>query len=236
MAENPFQLKVLIWLLLTVKDFFAGRDDVYVSGDMMVYYEEGNPRAFVAPDVFVTFGIPKLPERRVYLTWLEGPPTVAFEVTAQSSRRTDRREKVDLYARIGIREYFIVDPPEEFRNAEVLGYRLVDGRYQRIEPDEDGLLLSETLGLRLKLGTEVLNLFDVRTGERLLSPMERATQAAEQAAQAREQAAQAREQLAEAQARVEAEARARAALEARIAELEAQRRRENMDTDGGTSE
>jgi Uma2 family endonuclease len=39
-----------------------------------------------------------------------GPPALAVEVISPSTRRTDRRDKFDEYARAGIGEYWIVDP------------------------------------------------------------------------------------------------------------------------------
>ena len=40
-----------------------------------------------------------------------GPPDLTVEVLSPSTRRTDRLEKTVEYARAGVREYWIVDPP-----------------------------------------------------------------------------------------------------------------------------
>ena len=50
-AESDFQLTPLIYALDALKAYFQSREDVYVAGDMFLYYEEGNPKAAVAPDV-----------------------------------------------------------------------------------------------------------------------------------------------------------------------------------------
>ena len=39
-----------------LKDFYRGQK-VYVSGDLLVYYVQGNPRKYVVPDAFVAKGI-----------------------------------------------------------------------------------------------------------------------------------------------------------------------------------
>ncbi len=44
-------------LIQPLKEHFRNESNVYVSGNLLLYYEEGNPRASVAPDVFIVFGI-----------------------------------------------------------------------------------------------------------------------------------------------------------------------------------
>src|SRR5262249_4512403 len=72
MGETPIHRRQMADVLDMLDDHYAGEPNVYISGNMMMYYVEGNPHKTVSPDVFVTLGIPKLPERRVYLTWAEG--------------------------------------------------------------------------------------------------------------------------------------------------------------------
>src|SRR5438132_493778 len=68
---------------------FFGRPDVYVASNNLLYYEEGNPRRFVVPDVYVVLGARK-GLRRVYLLWEEGlPPTFVLEVSSRKTRRAD---------------------------------------------------------------------------------------------------------------------------------------------------
>ena len=207
MAETPIHRDEMMRLIQTLQDAFAARVDVYVSGNMMCYYEEGNPRLSVSPDVFVTTGTPKAPERRVYKMWEEGPPTVVIEVTSRSTRREDLVKKRGLYARLGVREYFLYDPLAEYLRPPLQGLRLEGGEYRAIEPDAAGALVSAALDLRLVLVEGRLRLRDRRTDAELLSP-----------AEARRAEA----------ARADAEAAARQAAERRIAELEAllARRRE----------
>lgn len=213
MGETPIHRDEIARLIYTLQDAFASRAGVYVSGDMMFYYEEGNPRAVLSPDVFVAFGTPKLPERRVYLLWLETAPATVFEVTSRSTRARDFTTKRGLYARIGVREYFLYDPLGESRRPALQGYRLANGNYYPITPGPDGSLISETLGMRLLLVEGRLRLFALAAGRELLSPGERAVA---EAAHAEAEAARANAET----ARAEAEAEARRAAEARIAELE----------------
>ena len=53
MAETDVHIEVLIYLREALRDHFRDDPRVYVAGKMLFYYEEGNPTACVAPDVFV---------------------------------------------------------------------------------------------------------------------------------------------------------------------------------------
>jgi len=171
MAETPDHRDEMMRLIQTLQDAFADRDDVYVSGNMMMYFEEGNPRASISPDVFVTLGADKHTDRRVYKTWEDGPPTFVIEVTSPSTRREDMRKKRDVYARMGVQEYVLYDPLGEYLRPPLQGYQLTGGEFRPILL-ESGSLVSGSLNLQLVLESGRLVLYDRRTGARLLSPSE----------------------------------------------------------------
>ena len=86
MAESDLHRDEMIRTIQTLQDAFADRADVYVSGNLLLYYEEGNPRASVAPDVFVVRGVEKK-QRPVYKLWEErAGPSVVFEVQGPTLR------------------------------------------------------------------------------------------------------------------------------------------------------
>ncbi len=110
MAETDVHIDALLYLREALKDYFRDAPQVYVAGNMLLYYEEGNPAACVAPDVFVVQGVAKR-ERRTYKLWEEGqPPAVVFEITSRGSRLEDLGTKRVVYAMLGVREYFLYDP------------------------------------------------------------------------------------------------------------------------------
>src|SRR5277367_603781 len=83
MAETDLHRKLMIEVIELLDGFFANRSDVYVSGNMLVFYEEGNPRKHRAPDVFVVWGVPKH-ERENFKIWEEGKaPGVVIEITSK---------------------------------------------------------------------------------------------------------------------------------------------------------
>ena len=213
MAESDEHRDEMVRLITTLRDAFP-RPDVYVSGNLLIYYEEGTPRASVSPDVFVVLGVPGH-RRPIYKLWEEGvPPTFVIEVTSPSTRREDQARKRALYARLGVAEYVMYDPLAEYLRPPLQGYRLVDGDYRAMPQDDGGRLVSDALGLRLALLDGHLVLFDAISGARLLSTSERAD------AEAQRADTEAQRADAEAQ-RADAEAGARRQAEQRIAELEA---------------
>jgi Uma2 family endonuclease len=235
MAETDIHIDALIYLREALKDYFRDDPWIYVAGNMLLYYEEGNPAACVAPDVFVVRGVEKH-ERRIYKLWEENrPPTVIFEITSRSTRLEDLGTKRALYALLGVQEYFLYDPLGEYLRPPLQGYRLEGGEYQRIASPDGENLISTALGIELRVEGTRLYVVQAATGERLLTPAEayearRAVeaQAAQEAAARRAAEARAAQEAAArraAEARAAQEAAARQALEARMAYFEAELKR-----------
>ena len=139
-----------------------------MAGNLFLYYLEGEPRASVAPDLFVVKGVAKHP-RRIYKLWEEGQvPCLVVEVTSESSRNDDLGKKKACYESLGVEEYFLFDPQGDYLNPRLQGYRLVGGEYRRAEPLAGGSLRSSTTGVTLAVEGEKLRLFDSAIGEPIL--------------------------------------------------------------------
>lgn len=225
MAETDVHRDEMADLIAMLKARYETADDVYVSGNLLLYYEEGNPSACVAPDVFVVFGVPG-GRRRTYKLWLEQvPPTVVIEVTSRKTKQEDLRTKRELYARLGVAEYYLYDPTNEYLHPPLQGFQLQHGEYQERRPTDDGRFPSARLGLSLGLVNGRLALFETANGARLLRPAEvaHARVRAEALAQVERQRADAERQRADAERqRADAE-RQRAESERDRAEAERQR-------------
>ena len=209
MAETEYHRDIMIDFIQMLKHHFRDVSDAYVSGNLLMYYEEGNIRKSVSPDVFVVFGVSKK-RRRTYRTWEEGyTPDFVLEVASKSTYRQDLTHKKDLYASIlGVREYYIYDPYHEV-DPYFLGYRLMDGAYKEIAL-VDERLPSLVLGLELGEREGVFGLYDPRRSV-WLQPL---AEQVKQEAQARQRADARAEQEAQARQRAEAElAETLAALE-----------------------
>jgi Uma2 family endonuclease len=204
MGETDLHRDWMIRILELLRFRYRGQR-VYMASDLLVYYQEGNPTQFVVPDDFVVLDCDP-GRRRTFKTWVEGKcPHVIFEVTSRGTRQNDELWKPPIFARLGVREYFLYDPTADYLTPPLQGFRLVDGGYARIEPDASGTIACEQLGIHLRLDAGDLVMLDARTGRTLLT--------AEEAAIADAQT--------ESAARQAAEAAAAAAL-ARAAELEAE--------------
>ena len=213
MGETDLHRQDMFDLIESLKLFYAGQR-VYVSGNLLICYKPASKRKHVAPDVFVVKGIDTHP-RDNYILWEEDKgPDVVIEVSSESTREEDLDDKYELYRDVlKVPEYFLFDPRSEFLKPPLQGYRLIDGRYVRIEP-VNGRLPSEELGLHLEQDGGELRLWNPQTGKWIPTLDE----AREHAEQARKQEEQARIQ--EEQARIRAEAE----VERLKKELEALRR------------
>ncbi|MCY4213785.1 MAG: Uma2 family endonuclease [Gammaproteobacteria bacterium] len=203
MSETFKHAQVTVDAKMVLNLHCADRADVCVGGNNFLYYEEGNPRAVVSPNVFLAYGVPKETDREVWKVWVEGKtPDFVLEVTSKSTKWEDEGRKKDVYERLGVREYWQFDPTGDYLDPILKGRALADGRYHELELEQrDGGLcrFSAALGLDLRLEDERLRFFDPQRGEYLLTPEEQ-----HQALRERD--------------------RALAAAEARIRELERQRR------------
>ena len=190
MAETDKHRQLMINIIESLKTHFAAEPDVYVSGNLMCYYEENNPKASISPDVFVVRGAAKH-ERRIYKFWEEPAPQVVLEISSRKTRKEDFGKKKELYAWLGVREYFVFDPDAKLR-APLRVFRL--HRTDLVEEMVTGnRIISHELGLDLENTGETLRLFDPRTQAFLLTPAESYARAEEEAARANRLAAKLRE-------------------------------------------
>ena len=215
MADNDAQRAAIIYALDALQTWFAERADVYVSGDLLIYYREGDPGASIAPDVFVVVGAAKH-ERPSYRLWEEPKaPDFVLEVASPNTWRDDLGPKRRVYERLGVREYWQYDPTGDCLPQRLQGLRLTADGYevQAVERSADGVLtlVSDVLGLglRARAGRQ-MRFHDPATGRDLLSHREEHARAEREAAARRV-----------ADSRIEREVAARQAAEARVAELEA---------------
>ena len=218
MAESDLHRKEMVDLIEALTRRYRDAPDVYVAGNLFLYYRQGDPRSVVAPDVFLVKGVPK-GDRLTYKLWEEGhAPSLVIEVTSNSTRNEDLDRKKRCYESLGIEEYFLFDPTGDYLSPRLQGYRLVRNRYEPIRPRPDGSLDSRTTGLTLTVEERHLRPIDTTTGERLLRVNELGEGLQEE--KVMRQAAEDRVQR-EAAARQAAEDRARR-LEEELARLRAQ--------------
>jgi Uma2 family endonuclease len=232
MAETDLHRDWMITNIQRLERFFAGRR-VYVSGNLLIYYVEGDPRKSVAPDAFVVKKC-RPGRREIFQIWKEKRrPNFVLETTSKTTRREDKGKKKQVYAALRVGEYFLYDPRGDWLKPPLQGNRLANGVYEPIPPDAEGGVVSQELGIRFVLENGDLAMFDVATGERLLSQAEwalqqhrqanqeklRADQEKQRAEQEKLRAEQEKLRAEQAERRANDEAAARQALENELARL-----------------
>ena len=194
--------------------YYQDRDDVFVSNAVFISYDITNGNARVQPDLFIAIGVDAAAIRENlpnYWIWeTRKVPDFVMEVASPSTAANDLRGKRDLYARLGVAEYWRFDPTGgDLYGQPMAGERLEDERYVPYEIDarHDGSALAHSPLLNLDFYWDGANFdaLDPGTGKTidLLTSEREARQAAEtraaqaeaKAAQAEAEAARLREQL-----------------------------------------
>ena len=225
MAESEQQYIPMTETVAEMRHWFRDRPDVYVIGDMLVYYRMNRTDIRVAPDIFVVFGVTSRHPRDSWLVWREGKaPDFVMEIASPGTWRRDVYDKRILYALLGVREYWRFDPTGLCFTPVLVGEALdpITGQYGPLPVimDASGVLRghSPLLGLEFRVEEGLrLRVYDPATGERLrtLTESEDLLQSETEARQAAEAAVTEAEAIAS-----EAET-ARQAAEAAVTEAEA---------------
>lgn len=182
-GETPAHVRNLVLGTDILEAWFAGDPQVFVAGNMFIYYVPRNRRKHVSPDVFVVCGVAKDKPRKKYLLWEEGKgPDLVIELTSTTTAKQDLGRKKQLYREIlGVREYVLFDPYGECLQPALQGFLLQEGDDVPM-PIVSGRLPSAVLGLHFEAHGEDLRLYDPATGQWLRTPAEEREFAAQTAA------------------------------------------------------
>lgn len=175
--ETYQHLQQIIILLKSLEWLWRERQDFFAAGNLTIYYSPKQKKSedFRGPDFFVVLGTERRLDRKSWVVWQEGGryPDVIVEILSDSTAKTDREEKKQIYQDIfRTPDYFWFDP----FTLEFQGFRLIEGEYQPIEANEQGRLWSSRLNLYLGIHEEKLRYF-TETGELVLLAEEIALQA-----------------------------------------------------------
>ncbi|MDJ0731084.1 MAG: Uma2 family endonuclease [Crocosphaera sp.] len=178
--ESNLHLTQIILLIKSLEWLWQEREDYFAAGNLTIYYSPKQKKSedFRGPDFFVVLGTTRNQNRRSWVVWEEDGkyPNVIVEILSESTAKTDREEKKQIYQDIfRTPDYFWFDP----ESLEFQGFTLISGKYQPIEPNEQGLLWSEQLGLFLGIYEEQLRYFNP-DGELVPTPEEAANQERQQ--------------------------------------------------------
>jgi Uma2 family endonuclease len=146
-ARHKHQMDLLIYSL---RPWLARQPESgYVGGNMFVYFSltQARRQDFRGPDVFVALDVPP-GERKSWVVWEEGKsPDVVIELLSEKTASADKGEKKRIYQnQLKVSEYYWFDP---FHPDDWAGFELRHGVYEPMQPNEQGWLISQRLGLAL---------------------------------------------------------------------------------------
>ncbi len=148
LGETDFQHIQISILEQQLRLFLNEKKDIYLASDLIVYYEEGNPNRRFAPDLMVCFGVENK-KRRSYKIWEEKQvPQVIIEVASEATWQKDVTFKRRLYERLGVEEYFVIDPEYKYLTQPLIAYHLEFGDLVR-QAINNNRIFSHLLDLEL---------------------------------------------------------------------------------------
>ncbi len=175
MGETSIHIKLVTTFLQTLLLFFREREDVFLSANMNLYYEEGKPNKWYAPDLLIAFGVPNH-ERSSYQVWKENVfPQVIIEIASDKTWDNDIGKKYKDYEQFGVEEYYILDPEFAFLPAPLLAFHR-QGERLLSAPVNDGRIFSPRLGLEIVRTENSFRLFNPQRGEFLMTLEEAGTE------------------------------------------------------------
>ena len=164
LGETDYQHIQISVLEQALRLFLSEKKDVYLASDLIVYYEEGNPNRRFAPDLMVCFDVENK-KRRSYKIWEEKVvPAVIIEVASEATWQKDVTTKRRLYEKLGVAEYYVIDPEYKYLTQPMLAYRLEFGELVRLAVQNDRIF-SELLNLEIVNTGEDFRFFDVENDE-----------------------------------------------------------------------
>lgn len=186
LPDGMFQYPIfaeIFSILDTYLDSLGNPETIFRSSNTFICYDRDNLNVRVEPDYYVAFNVEAqaIMRRLVYLPWEAGkPPDFVLEVASESTGQQDTRTKREIYARIGIGEYWRFDSTGgEYHGEPLAGEELVGGEYRRIglTTEPDGVLKGYSRSLRLWLCWQagMLKFYDDRTSEYLTNLSEERT-------------------------------------------------------------
>ena len=184
--ESELHLRQIILLLNCLEWLWQDKNDFYAAGNLTIYYSQNQRRNedFRGPDFFVVLDTERK-TRKSWVIWEEDGkyPNFILEILSDSTANVDRNLKKKLYQNtFRTPDYFWFDP----YSLEFAGFHLLDGKYQAIEPNEQGHLWSQQLELYLGIHQGLLRFFTAN-GELVPTPEEQADSEREQKEYEREQ-------------------------------------------------
>ena len=137
-AQSIWHGKAVSQATVALDNHFRNRENVLVAMELLVYYEPGNNKVCLQPDLQVVFGVQR-GNRSSYKVWEEGKAAdFVLEVASPSTADKDAQHKAQEYARIGVREYWRLDPTGSLLATPLQGWEANGESYHPVHPVASG--------------------------------------------------------------------------------------------------
>jgi len=179
--ETYLHLQQMMLLIKCLDWLWRDRQDFFAAGNLTIYYspQQKKSEKFRGPDFFVVLGTERKP-RKSWVVWEEEGkyPNIIIEILSPKTAKSDRGLKKQIYQdTFCTADYFWFDPD----TLEFQGFQLIQGQYQELQPNQEGHLWSQQLGLYLGIHNSQLRFF-TNQGELVLTPEEVAERGQERVA------------------------------------------------------
>jgi Uma2 family endonuclease len=179
--ETYLHLQQMMLLIKCLDWLWRDRQDFFAAGNLTIYYSPHQKKSekFRGPDFFVVLGTERKP-RKSWVVWEEEGkyPNIIIEILSPKTAKSDRGLKKQIYQdTFRTADYFWFDPD----TLEFQGFQLIQGQYQELQPNQEGHLWSQQLGLYLGIHNSQLRFF-TNQGELVLTPEEVAERGQERVA------------------------------------------------------
>jgi Uma2 family endonuclease len=178
MSATTLHYKLIHYLFTALELFFKSRNDVFVASNLRISYDEKNPLKWIAPDILIAFGAEKHERSSYHLPTEKIMPQVVFEVASEQTADRDLGEKYLLYSKLGVEEYYLLDPDRSVLPKKMNAYHRQDGVLESIKVTQSKVF-SPRLGLEVVDTGENFRLFDPNLSQFLPSVDELAARVAE---------------------------------------------------------
>ena len=167
-------------IIRLLRALYANRSDVFISGMVSISYKVPDDIARFAPEFFIALDVPdatiRLNSPNFFIWKLGKSPDFVMDVASPSTAENDLGIKRDLYAELGIAEYWRFDPRGgELYGQPLVGERLTDGEYQpyelQVSADGSFRAYSEVLDVDFYWDGQEFDVLDPETGK-TIDPLE----------------------------------------------------------------
>ena len=164
-SEDSRHSSAVISLRNALEHHFRNRPDVFVSGRLGIWVEDGTERGVVQPDVIVTLATLR-GERGWYYVWVEGkPPDFACDVISGAFGDDWEYGPRIEWGNIGIPETLVYDPGYNGAPSRMRMRRLEHGDYVDVAPNERGEFESRILGLGFQPDGDKVRVRNLESGK-----------------------------------------------------------------------